>query len=417
MTVLVVTDEYPWPPRTGYRQRVDRVLRTLAAEHDVDLLTVVADQRPREAAPGDLRLRRHWTVVAGGPTTSRLRRRVRWLLGGVPRTLGRREWDWAAARRVLEDAGEAAYDVVWFSHAHTWLALADSVPGPHVVDLDNLDSQLLRHRRRMLWRSRPAGWRGRARALAQVAADTLDIRRWRRIEGDVVERAASVVVCSALDRERLAAPNVCVVPNAYEPTATGGAPDPRADEVVRGAPVLLMVGLLTYEPNRDAAAFFAGDVLPRVRASLPPAEFRVVGRYDLEENVAALRGLPGVSVAGEVPDLTVELRRAAVVVVPIRFGGGTRIKILEAFAHGLPVVTTTVGAEGLEVEDGRHVLVADDPEDLARACLRLLDDPDVRSRLVAEGRALWQARYRSSAVGPAILAAVHEAAVDQAAGA
>src|SRR3954454_9465420 len=98
MTVLVVTDEYPWPPRTGYRQRVDRVLRTLAAEHDVDLLTVVADERPRDEAPGDLRLRRHWTAVAGGPTTSRLRRRVRWLVGGIPRTLGRREWDWTVAR-------------------------------------------------------------------------------------------------------------------------------------------------------------------------------------------------------------------------------------------------------------------------------------------------------------------------------
>src|SRR4051794_1371814 len=140
MTVLVVTDEYPWPRRTGYRQRVDRVLRTLAADHDVDLLTVVAEERPREP-PTDLRLRRHWTVVAGPRTRSRLRRRARWVFGGIPRTLGWR--DWTAARRVLECASDRAYDVVWFSHANTWLALAHSVPGPHVVDLDNLDSQLL----------------------------------------------------------------------------------------------------------------------------------------------------------------------------------------------------------------------------------------------------------------------------------
>jgi glycosyltransferase involved in cell wall biosynthesis len=118
-----------------------------------------------------------------------------------------------------------------------------------------------------------------------------------------------------------------------------------------------------------------------------------------------------------VPDLTVELREAALAVVPIRFGGGTRIKILEAFAHGLPVVTTTVGAEGLEVEDGRHLLVADDADALASACLRLLDDRDLRSRLAAAGRALWQERYRSSAVGPAILAALHEAAGSHVAGA
>src|SRR3954451_22027763 len=406
MTALVVTDEYPWPPRTGYRQRVDRVLRTLAADHDVDLLTVVADERPREGAPGDLRLRRHWTVVAADLTTSRLRRRVRWVLSGIPRTVDRRDWDWTAARRVLEGTGDPAYDVVWFSHAHTWLALAGSVPGPHVVDLDNLDSQLLRYRRRMLWASRPADRRGRARVLAQVAADTLDIRRWHRVERDVVGRAASVVVCSALDRERLAGANVRAVPNAYEPTAGGEAAGPRTDDAASGAPVLLMVGLLTYEPNRDAAGFFARDVLPRVRARVPEAEFRVVGRYDVEENVAALRDVPGVSVAGEVPDLTVELREAALAVVPIRFGGGTRIKILEAFAHGLPVVSTTVGAEGLDVQDGRHVLVADRAEDLAQVCLRLLDDPELRSRLAAEGMALWEASYRSAAVTPAIRAAV-----------
>jgi glycosyltransferase involved in cell wall biosynthesis len=317
---------------------------------------------------------------------------------------------------VLERAGAPSYDVVWFSHAHTWLALADSVPGPHVVDLDNLDSELLRHRRRMLWRSRPADARGRVRVLAQVAADTLDIRRWRRIERRILERAHAVVVCSRLDRDRLAAPNVHVVPNAYEAAPDGGAPDHQSGSEVPAAPVLLMVGLLTYEPNRDAAAFFAAQVLPRIRAAHPAVEFRVVGRYD-EENVVALRGVPGVSVAGEVPDVTAELRRASVVVVPVRFGGGTRIKILEAFAHGVPVVSTTVGAEGLEVEDGRHVLLADHPDDLARACLRLLDDPVLGSELAAGGRALWETRYRGSAVRPAILAAVAGAALGEVAGA
>ncbi|MFL6132379.1 MAG: glycosyltransferase family 4 protein, partial [Nocardioidaceae bacterium] len=246
--------------------------------------------------------------------------------------------------------------------------------------------------------------------LAQVAADTADIQRWRRIERRIVERASSVIVCSTLDQHRLSAPNVRVVPNAYDRVPGGGAPGSRADTSLLSGPVLLMVGLLTYEPNRDAASFFAAEVFPLVRKRYPKAVFRVVGRYDVEENVAAFRNLPGVSVAGEVPDLTAELGRAAVVVVPIRFGGGTRIKILEAFAHGIPVVTTTVGAEGLEVENGRHLVVADQADDIAQACLRLFDDPAIRSALAAEGMALWESRYRSSAVRPAILAAVDDVA-------
>jgi glycosyltransferase involved in cell wall biosynthesis len=406
MTVLVVTDEYPWPARTGYRQRIDRVLHTLAAEYDVDLLTVVADERPREPPPVDLRLGRHWTVVAGSRAKSRRRRQARWVVGGTPRTLGWR--DWTAARRVLEHSRAEAYDAVWFSHANTWLALADAAPGPHVVDLDNLDSHLLQHRRRMHWRARAGDWRGRVRIVAQVAADTADIWRWRRIERRIVTRAASVIVCSSLDRDRLGAGNVRVVPNTYELVAGQAAPNAGAAARDR-APVLLTVGLLTYEPNRDGVRFFAQQVLPLVRQQRPEAVFRVVGRYDIETNVAAFRGLPGVSVAGEIPDLTPELENADVVVVPVRFGGGTRIKILEAFAHGIPVVSTTVGAEGLDVEDGRHLLLADRAEDLARGCLRVLDDTALRALLVAEGAALWEAKYRTSAMAPPIIAAVTEA--------
>lgn len=406
MNVLVVTDEHPWPARTGYRQRLDRTVHALGAEHEVDLLTVLAEERTLEPPPSDLRLRRHWTVVAGPRTRTRRRRQARWLVGSIPRTLGWR--DWTEARSVLESMRETPHDVVWFSHANTWLALADSVPGPHVIDLDNLDSQLLRHRRRMYWRTRSADWRGRARSLAQVVADTVDIRRWRRIEQRIAKHAASVIVCSALDRDRLGAANVRVIPNAYERT-TGGDSRIKSGAPPGGAPVLLMVGLLTYEANRDAAGFFAAEVLPLIRRSRPEAVFRVVGRYDVETNLFAFQGLPGVSVAGEVSDITTELASADVVVVPIRFGGGTRIKILEAFAHGIPVASTTVGAEGLEVEGGRHLLLADGPEDLARACLRLLDDYALRSALVAEGAALWEARYRSSAVRRAITAAVDDA--------
>lgn len=403
----MVADEYPWPARTGYRQRLGAVLRTLAATASVDLLAVVLDERAtREPAPEDVPLGRR-AAVAGCPLPGgRAGRMRRWASGTLPRGLLWRDWD--PAREALSRWADTPYDAVWFSHAPAYLALGDLVPHPRIVDLDNLDGFVLRHRRRRRPAATPAGLRGFAGERARALADAVDERRWRRAQARITATADAVVVCSELDRLRLGARNAMVVPNGYERPDDGPATVAARHPVEE--PVLLMVGLLTYEANRDAAEFFAGQVLPRVRAAVPAASFRLVGRYDDEAHVAALRGLAGVTVVGEVPDVRPELAAARVAVVPIRFGGGTRIKILEAFAYGVPVVTTTVGCEGLDVVDGEHLLVADEPDAFAAACVRLLADPDLRARLARNARARWAERYRWDAIAPAITAAVARAA-------
>ena len=154
---------------------------------------------------------------------------------------------------------------------------------------------------------------------------------------------------------------------------------------------MLFQGNLGYPPNIDAAQWLATAIAPRIRAAVPATEVRLVGRPG--SNVTELHRPGVVTVVGEVPSMEEELARATVAVVPVRYGSGTRVKILESFAHRIPVVSTTLGAEGLDVEDGVHLLLADDPEEFAAATVRLLGDAGLRVRLTEAAEARYLDRY------------------------
>ena len=126
-----------------------------------------------------------------------------------------------------------------------------------------------------------------------------------------------------------------------------------------------MVGLLTYEPNADGVWFFVDDVLPRIRAEIPGARVKLIGRYDAF--VADVVERDGVELCGEVPDITEALADVDLLVVPLRFGAGTRHQGPRGVRAGLPLVSTTVGCEGIPVVDGEHLVIADDADAFARA--------------------------------------------------
>jgi glycosyltransferase involved in cell wall biosynthesis len=181
-------------------------------------------------------------------------------------------------------------------------------------------------------------------------------------------------------------PNVTVIPNTY-PLPRMPAGDPSAEK----PPVVLLQGRLDYPPNIDGAEWLATAIGPRIRSEIGAVEIRLVGRP--ASSVLKLHEPPAVTVVGPVPSMDDELARASVAVVPVRYGGGTRIKILESFAHRVPVVSTTVGAEGLDVEDGVHLLLADDAAAFAAATVRLLRDRSLRRRLSDAAEALHRDRY------------------------
>jgi glycosyltransferase involved in cell wall biosynthesis len=229
-------------------------------------------------------------------------------------------------------------------------------PRPIVVDLDDIEHLRIARDARLAGRS-PA-------ALRDLCAAAL----MRRLEREVAVRASVSLVCSTKDMGLLGrlAPGavLALLPNA----AAASGPLPPAE----GA-TALFVGMAHYRPNADGIVWLAREIWPRVRRALPSARLVIAGDGSDELGVADA-GL-GIEALGFVPELLPLYRQARIALCPLRSGGGTRIKLIEAAMFGRTCVSTTIGAEGLDFEDGRHLSLADEPDAFARACVALLGDP------------------------------------------
>lgn len=381
--VLLTLPDRPWPADGGKRMRQSATLRALA-DLDVDLDVVV----PFAGAPVDdplppgvqvrvcrqLHLPPRPKIVSVAVAVARA---VPWQIAVLP---------WQQVRRELGPLLTNEYDLVWFGATGHALSLGRYVRAARtVVDMDDVEVPKLRAFLR-LPRDQP-GTRGLVRLQRRV-----ELPLWNRAVRRVRRRADVVVVCSELDRTRLGGRGrVAVVHNGYpDPHRSVSRPAPQP-------PTVLVVGTYYYPPNVDAAVFAVTEVLPRLRELIPDVRLRLVGRGSAEL-LAHLATEPGVDVVGSVPDTFPELDRSQVCLTPIRYGGGTRIKILEAFAHRLPVVSTALGCEGLDAVAGEHLLVADTASELAQACARVIGDSALAERLAASGHALYASRYRDDSV-------------------
>jgi sugar transferase (PEP-CTERM/EpsH1 system associated) len=216
------------------------------------------------------------------------------------------------------------------------------------------------------------------------------------LEESILQSACGHIVCSAREREQLKK----IAPGARVEVVENGV-DTRyfADfaQAVRDPAIprhLVFVGAMDYFPNSDGAIFFAKQVWPQIQKKLTDAELLIVGANPGAE-VLALRELPGVKVTGMVPDVRPWYREALAAVVPLRTGAGTRLKILESMAAGVPVISTPLGAEGLEVADGENILLAEpgDIDGWIRSVTSIADSPSLRARLTDAGHRLVESRY------------------------
>lgn len=392
MKLLVVTHNLPLP-RWGAGTRNYYLLNALARAHEVSLFATV-DRLPD---PDDVTLLRTaaraiFTCVLPAGRNKRVRQISALLRGrSYELTTYAPRYVRAAFTQVVRDG---RFDAVLFESAV--VAGHDLPPGVRcIVDEHNVEHEVLRR----TFQSDV----GRLRQLY----NRLEYRNLRAGEIARCARADLILATSERDADALRAllPGrpVSVVPNGVDTVAFGAQ---NAEPDVEEAPGrVVFTGTLGYYPNVQAVLSFAAHCWPRIRAAVPEATWQIVGSFPPPE-VLRLGELPGVTVTGAVPAVRPHLASAAVAVAPLLVGGGTRLKILEAFAMSRAVVATSVGCEGLAVEDGRHLLVADDPAAFADAVIALLRDAGRRATLGAAGRALVEARYTWESCGATLLRAL-----------
>ncbi len=382
LRILFVTPYLPAPPDFGGASRMYHLIRETGRRHAVTTLSLIApgdDPRVAEAVLGRV-------VPVTVPLTARMAaapaKRLVQLRSLVSLQSFQRRFYWYAAMQRAIDRLIASepFDVVQFEFSQ--MGAYRVSPGvPSILDIHNIEHDVLR---------RIAASGSPARRLF----NQIEYRKYRREEIDAWRRMRRCVATSGGDAgivSRVTRQRVEVVPNGVDLDAFSRLPldgaDPRS---------LVFVGAMRYRPNADAARYFVEEILPRLRVMIPGVELTIVGA-DPPPDVVTLGELPGVRVTGTVPDVRPWMRKAGVVVVPLLSGGGTRLKILEAFAMGRPVVSTRIGVAGIEARDGEHLLLADQPEAFARAVTRLATEPGLRARLAEQAYALVRDRYQWSA--------------------
>lgn len=371
---LFVSDILPRSPAGGAGQRMDVVTGALAELGPVDALFLAP---PGTVLPPDETARFDRTVVAEIPSYTGARAFLEIVARGPSAAYaGHQRRSLAAA--LPGWSADSRYTLVWFNRERAWLPLRGRFTGRTVVDVDDFEDVLIRR-----WMRRGRGVWGVPLTPWQRVQARRSIAWWGRVHRRVAREVDVAVVACAGDAVRLDTERTVVVPNSY-PACPPGPPRPD------GGATILFQGSFDWAPNADAAGWLAGEVLPLIRERVPDAKVVLAGRST--PDVAALAG-PHVEVTGVVPSMTPYLRAADLVMVPLRVGSGTRIKILEAFAHGVPVVSTTIGTEGLDVVAGEHLAVADTADGLARHCADLLTDRAGRDAMAAAAGRLHVDRH------------------------
>ena len=391
LDLLFVSSFPASPPTFGAQRRLEGLMRSLAAHHRVSFAGLL----PPEFDPGITRraMSEYCETVELIPwaqASGRLRRlaQLRSLVSRQSherRTMNHAGLQAALDRLLLSRRFDAiSVEMPFFAFSDLRKAPPGSTPPRVIIDSHNVEFDLARqygeHATGVFRRVHHAvNWRKIRRE---------EIRAWEMVDGvaftspDDDARARSL--CPAI--------RSAVVPNGVDTDSFRPRPDLPAD-----GRTVVFFGTMNYLPNLDAVRWLLGEIWPRISSLRPDARLQIIGSHP-PPDVLNHQG-PRVEIAGLVDDLQSHLSRAAAVIVPLRIGGGTRLKILESLSMGKAIVSTTLGAEGIAARSGNELLLADDPNALAEAICRVLADGGLAERLGNAGRALVERSYSWNAIG------------------
>lgn len=389
MRLLIIYPYVPFPVNRGTYHRVFNLARELGQRHEVDLFCL--DEDGAASAAGhekefDFCRRVQFHPFAHPPWPRLFPQR---LLDPLPTTVTHwRQPDIQPALNAFADGQE--YDVIHFCDLVLWpYAAALPSSAPRIMDRSRVD--LLFQNEELAHLSLT----GRERFLRRE-----NLWKLRRLEKKVAGQLKATVVCGPDDktflrREVSSTAEIFVLANGVDPQVfdhDNFLPQPDPD------PTVLFCGAMDYTPNVDGLKWFFAEADAALREQMPNRRILIVGKNPVPE-VQAFANLEGVTVTGEVPDVRPYYQRSWVQMVPLRIGGGTRLKIVESLAIGCPVVSTTIGAQGLDLDHEQHLLLADSGADFAGAVERILSDNSLRQQLADQGRQRTLDRYTWSALG------------------
>ncbi|MSP11792.1 MAG: glycosyltransferase [Chloroflexi bacterium] len=381
MRILFLSSWFPWPPDNGSKIRIYNLLRALSLQHEVTLLSFTSETMPPDT--GALVAYCHIGGIVPQATFNPLGlRALAGFFSSRPRSVVD-TYSREMATLVRQEIERGSYHLVIASQLATAPYIFSSASPPAI--LEEVELSILRE-----------AYRHAGNKLARF-------QRWltwgknRRYIAATTKRFAAVTVVSELEKANLqnAIPgynSIFVVPNGVDV-------DRLRPGVAEAQPQKLVFnGALTYRANYDAMAFFLNDIWPLILAQEPTVRLDITGSTD-GVLLPRLAVTPGVIFTGYLPDIRPAVSAAWACIVPLRVGGGTRLKILEAMALGTPVISTSKGAEGLDVTPEMQILIADDPAQFADQTIRLLRDPQLRQRLSQNGRRLVEDQYDWRLIG------------------
>ncbi len=387
LNILFVSATVPYPTIDGGRIRVLSLVSNLCQFNKVAFLTFITSAKDEE---GIEKLRELGIEVVGvrwnyDDKASNLSILLSQIIRGKPLTVAK-----YYSPKMLDELNrlinERNFDVIHFEMLHTGQYLS-SLHASHsvktILDQQNIDS--------LIWQRL---FRTESNPIKKLAYHW-QYRSFTKFERKLCPDFSTCVCVSDEDRKRL----LQICPTANTDVAPNGVDleyfEPVNENIQKS--MLVFTGSMDWQPNEDAVLFFCDHIFPLIKAKIPKIAFYIVGSKPTER-VLQLDNIEGVTVTGFVDDVRSYIADAEVYVVPLRIGGGTRLKILQAFAMEKSVVSTSVGCEGIDVTDGENILISDEPSQFAENVIRLLMDRQLSHKLGENGRNLVQQKYEWRAI-------------------